>query len=253
MQSQYEELYHRVERRHWWFVGRRDLIRRLVLDLSPARDCRILDIGCAGGLLIEELRSAGYRQITGIDVSPAAIAQCRAAGIPEAELGDATCPGFPPESFDVIIASDVLEHLGDVPTALAAWRRILRPGGIIIAFAPAFMFLWSPHDVANAHHHRYRAAELRAVLAAAGLRIERVGYWNFLLFGAAAAIRLGRRLVPGAAVRDGDLRLPVAPLNRMLRGFLAVENRVIRAGLDLPWGLSALVIARRPGLGECPA
>jgi 2-polyprenyl-3-methyl-5-hydroxy-6-metoxy-1,4-benzoquinol methylase len=253
MHSQYEELYHRVERQHWWFVGRRDLIRRLLIELSPGPDCRILDVGCAGGSLIEELRSAGYQQVAGIDVSPAAIARCRAAGIGDVELMDAARPGFAPGSFDVIIASDVLEHLDDAPAALAAWRRMLRPGGIIIAMVPAFMFLWGPHDVVNAHRRRYRSTELRAALSAAGLSIERLGYWNFLLFGVAAVMRLGRRLLPATPAGQGDIRLPAAPLNRLLSGVLAAENRVISAGLDWPWGLSVLAVARRPAAGERPA
>jgi len=40
---------------------------------------------------------------------------------------DAQKPDFPPDSFDVITASDVLEHLADAPRAVAAWYQLLRP------------------------------------------------------------------------------------------------------------------------------
>lgn len=246
MQADYEALYHRVEDRHWWFTGRREVVRRLVEAAHPARTGRILDVGCAAGALLADLHGAGYRDLTGIDVSAVAIERCRQSGLADARLMDAADPAFPPASFDVVVASDVLEHLADAPAALRAWRRLLRPNGVIIAFVPAFMFLWSKHDVANHHHRRYRAPELGALLASAGLEVERLGYWNFLLFAPAALVRLGERLAPALRDMDSDIRLPAAPVNAALRAILRGENALTAAGANWPLGLSAMAVARVP-------
>jgi SAM-dependent methyltransferase len=248
MNKDFEKTYHEVEATHWWFVSRRTLVKDLVCLAAPDRQSAILEIGCSGGPLLRQLRAVGYTNLTGIDISPEAIALCRDHNLGHVSVMDAQQPDFPPASFDVITASDVLEHLADAPRAVAAWHKLLRPGGTALVFVPAFKFLWSSHDVVNHHFHRYRAAELAGLLRAAGFEIQRQGYWNFFLFLPVALVRLAKRLVPGPAEKfpAGDIN-PVPPLlNSLLVYLLRLENRVLLAGLNFPCGVSAAVIARKP-------
>ena len=247
MQDQFEATYHAVEERHWWFVGRRALVRQLVRGAAASRSARILEIGCSGGPLLRQLRSDGYEDLTGIDISEDAIALCKKRGVPNVHVMDAQHLAYPDSSFDLITASDVLEHVADAPQALREWHRTLRPGGVLLVFVPAFMFLWSEHDVANLHQHRYRASELSAMLQAAGFRVARRGYWNFLLFAPAALVRLVKTRLqkPGAAAAQGDLKATSYPLNMLLQLVLKLENRMLLAGLDFPWGISAWAVARK--------
>ncbi len=118
----------------------------------------------------------------------------------------------------------------------------------MLVFVPAFKSSWSNHDVVNHHFHRYRAAELAALLRAAGFEIRRQGYWNFFLFLPVALLRLARRLMPGSAEKfPPATSIPFPPLlNSLLFYLLRLENRLLLAGLDFPWGVSAVVIARKP-------
>lgn len=247
MHPEFENRYHQVEAGHWWFLGRRDLLCALVGDAGATPLTRILDVGCSGGALLRRLRADGYRRVVGIDRSPEAIARCRGSGLEDVHAMDAQQPDFPDGSFDIILASDILEHLPDERAAARAWLRLLRPGGVLIALVPAFMALWSPHDEANQHRTRYRLRELRACLEAAGFETRRASYWNFLLCLPAALLRLAQRAVPALGRARIDLDLPPAPVNGLLAAVLRAENRLLRAGLSWPWGLSAMVIARRPG------
>src|SRR5262245_35302718 len=111
MKKEYERHYHRLESFHWWFCGRRQLVRRLVLHCNSDRDCRILEIGCSAGAMMAELEADGYRHVTGIDISAEAIELCKRNGLKEVYVMDAQRPDFPDRHFDVITASDVLEHL----------------------------------------------------------------------------------------------------------------------------------------------
>jgi len=246
MEQAYEDQYHRVESDHWWFLGRRQIVRALVLQSSPDRRCRILEMGCSGGQLIQQLQRDGYRDVAGIDISTDAIALCHGAGL-NAQVMDAQQLDLPDASFDVITASDVLEHLADEQKALQGWQRVLRPGGLLIVFVPAFMFLWTEHDEANRHYRRYRRQRLRGLLEANGFFVERSSYWNVFLFAPIAAIRLLRKLLPRkrAPSGEGDLFKPPALVNTLLTGLLHAENRLMRLGFNWPFGVSVMALARK--------
>jgi predicted SAM-dependent methyltransferase len=64
------------------------------------------------------------------------------------------------EKFDVIIASDCLEHLKEDEKALKNWYELLNKNGVAFIFVPAFMSLWSYHDEYNMHYRRYTNSEL---------------------------------------------------------------------------------------------
>jgi len=243
----YERIYHEVEAGHWWFVTRRALIKELVLRTAPNREAAIFEIGCSGGPLMQQLHDAGYKNLTGIDISANAIELCRERKLGNVSVMDAQKPNFPPESFDIITASDVLEHLEDAPGALAAWHKLLRPGGTVMVFVPAFQFLWSGHDVVNHHFHRYRASELAERMRQAGFEVQRRGYWNFCVFLPVACVRLARRLMRAPEkLPEGDIRPVWPPLNALFILLLRLENWLMLAGINFPWGVSAWVIARKP-------
>lgn len=247
MQDDYEEKYHRVESEHWWFVARRNLVCALVNTYARSRASKILDLGCSGGVTIQQLERLGYTDVGGLDVSPAAIERCRSVGLKNLHAMDAQSPNLPDDSYDLIIASDVLEHLADEQAALKAWFRILRPNGVVLVFVPAFLFMWSPHDVVNQHYRRYRLPELEARLAAVGFETLRRSYWNFLIFPPAALVRLLQRLLPPIrGMVHLELRLPPPLLNRALIALLRAENWLIRTGVSWPWGQSVLLVAKKP-------
>ena len=251
MDLTYEAKYHQVEEQHWWFAGRRDAVYDLVQGLRLAPQAAILEIGCSGGPLLQRLRAAGYADVTGIDVSPPAIELARARGVPNVALMDGAALEFADARFDLVIASDVLEHIEDEARALREWARVLRPGGRLLVFVPAHAYLWSAHDVVNHHFRRYSRRGLAGALAGAGLRVRRSSFWNAALYFPTAALRLGKRLVQGPAAPGprpgdtGDLHHFPGPANRLLLAWVKAENRVLRR-LDLPLGVSVFALAEKP-------
>jgi SAM-dependent methyltransferase len=252
METDFENSYHQAEAKHWWFVGRRDLIIALLRETNADSGSRILDVGCAGGTTIQQLNEAGFAHVSGIDISGEAIAQCRRIGLRDVYQMDAQAPDFPDDSFDIIVASDVLEHVSDENAAVREWFRILSPGGCLIALVPAFMALWSAHDEANQHRKRYRLHELRQCFAACGFETQRASYWNFLLFVPAAMVRMLQRAMADNDQPIVELRVPPSMINIMFSSLLRGENRMLTAGVNWPWGLSALVVARRPVTAQEP-
>ncbi len=248
MDQDYEAKYHVLEDRHWWFRARRDLVMSLVNHYSPKRSSRILEIGCSSGALMRRLAAQGYQSVMGIDVSEQAVAECERRGLGNARLMDAQKLDFPDLSFDTLTASDVLEHLEDDARALREWHRVLKPGGVVIIFVPAFAGLWSEHDVANHHFRRYELNDLVEKARAAGFVLERRAYWNIALFLPIAVVRRVRKFLPKRetpGTPDSDLFPPPALLNWLLYNVLRGENAVFRRGWNFPFGVSAMVVGRK--------
>jgi len=99
----------------------------------------ILDVGCGTGLNAKELAAKGHK-VTGIDISAVAIEKFRAAGF-EGEQCDITqgIP-YPDNTFDMVYASEVIEHLVDTEAFLAETYRVLRPSGQLVLSTPNSSF-----------------------------------------------------------------------------------------------------------------
>jgi 2-polyprenyl-6-hydroxyphenyl methylase/3-demethylubiquinone-9 3-methyltransferase len=103
-------------------------------------DKSILDIGCGGGILTEEFAKRGGH-VTGIDSSYQSLVQAKAhARENELEIdyrvGNASALSFPDHAFDIVVASEVLEHIGNLDTALWEMARVLKPGGLFLFDTP---------------------------------------------------------------------------------------------------------------------
>lgn len=239
-----------VERTHWWYVGRRRIVFDWVLQiLSAYPSPRVLDVGCGTGFNIERLRSYGYEQVVGLDFSAEALNFCRMRDLRYLVCGDGTSSPFRHESFDMIVALDLIEHLRDDVQGLKEFSRLLRPDGSLIIFVPAFDFLWGLQDEVSHHHRRYVASDLRRKFEIAGLRIVKLSYANFFLFPLIWAgrtfLRLSGYQVRGVSEND----LHPAWSNGLLRAIFSAERFLIRRA-NLPFGVSLLCVATKPKFGE---
>src|SRR6185436_1739843 len=158
------------EERHWWYRGRRSIVRA-ELDRLPHRpSLRVLDAGCGSGRMMSELAKDGF--VSGLDLSPQAVALARSRRHPSVTLGRVERMPYADHSFDVVTCLDVLEHTPDDGRSLAELRRVTRTGGHLVLTVPAYGFLWSNHDVVNGHYRRYTRSSLRAAAEAAGWEVE---------------------------------------------------------------------------------
>ena len=108
-------------------------------DLLPPAPTDLLDVGTGPGVMAFLAAERGHRAI-GIDLAEGMLAvACGKPALPpplvtpQFARGDAVDPPFPPASFDVVLSRFVFWTLPDPAGALANWRRILRPGGRLIA------------------------------------------------------------------------------------------------------------------------
>lgn len=224
---------------HWWYRARRDILSDYLdrYGAMPA-DARILEIGCGTGHNLPMLSRFGRVEAIEIDPAARSIATER-LGRP---VGDAPLPGLPDvprESYDLVAVLDVVEHIADDAAALAAMRALLKPGGKVLIAVPAHQWMWSAHDVVNHHHRRYSKKTLAAAIRAAGMRPEKMGYFNSILFPLAAGARLLGRMTG----RDDSDDSPPPPLvNKAFETAFRLERHLV-GRVPMAPGLSILTLA----------
>lgn len=152
----------------------------------------ILEIGCGGGLICEQLARRKATMV-GIDLSEGALAAARAHArqsglghIIHYEQASAEALPYADGSFSVIICLDVLEHVRDLKATIAEITRVLAPGGIFVfdtinrtLIARAVLIWYGEHFPSggltrgiHSYHDFIKPAELRAILAANELRVQ---------------------------------------------------------------------------------
>jgi SAM-dependent methyltransferase len=238
----YRELYE-LEDRHWWFRGRRTIIWALLRRAGVAPSPRILDAGCGTGRNLVEFARLGEAE--GVDFSEDAVAFCQRRGVQGVRRARLEELPFADRAFDLILATDVIEHLDDDREALAELRRVAATGARLVVTVPAYSWLWSQHDVSHHHRRRYTARRLREQVIAAGW-VPVVGTYFFsAVLPAVAAVRTARKLRPD---RNGhsDLEMMPSPLNRALELPARLEARLIERGARLPAGVSLGMVCKAP-------
>jgi SAM-dependent methyltransferase len=234
-----------VEDRHWWFLGRRAVISAVLTSLprAPAATARVLDAGCGSGGNLGVYRDLGT--VFGIDTVAEPLAQALRRGYQGVGLASLPRLPFPDRTFDLVAATDVIEHVADDSAALSELRRITRPGGHLVITVPAYRWLWSDSDVQLGHYRRYTRPELVDRCRTAGWIVERTTFFNAALLPAIAAARWvrQRRHQPMAAT-ELEQTGPLA--NRLLRLPMVAEARLVQSRVSLPAGVSLLCLCRRP-------
>jgi hypothetical protein len=138
----------------------------------------------------------------------------------------------------------VLALVEDDQRAVDELARVTRPGGTVFLMEPAIPRLRRDHDAVNRVLRRYRLEDLRAMASRAGLRVCRATHANSFLVAPAAALAVAHRLKRPGARSASDLERD--RLGRVFGPLAAAERRVL-SRRDVRFGLSAVVVAERPG------
>ena len=240
MDANYYEAQFPIEDSHWWYLGRRRVLRKILSTFSPEPSGVTLEVGCGGGGNLA-LLSDYSAELKAVEMEPAAVAAAKKRGlgdIQQGKLGDAL-PLYE-QQYDLIAMLDVLEHIDDDAQALRQVHALMAKQGRFIVSVPAYPFLWTRHDEVAHHCRRYTRKSLVAKLEAAGFEVKFVSYFNTLLFPLALVTLLYARLFgidPEAAIEQ-----PVKPLNALFRGLFSFESRLLPT-LRMPFGLSIVLVA----------
>ena len=242
------ELTYRAEQSHFWFRGFRQYMKpalaRATAGLTAAR---ILDCGCGTGSNLEMLRPYGIA--VGFDLTRIGTEFARAHGhrVAQASIGDIP---FRTGHFDLVTSFDVFQVLPDAveQSAIVEMARVLKPGGWMLLHVAALPILYGKHSALSEETRRYTASTLRTLVEGAGFTIERLTYDQFSLLPMMLPVRIWHRLTARdgvVAAGEGEITVPVAPINAALTALVSLEALALRA-VNMPIGGSLMTLARKP-------
>lgn len=252
MQTDQFQLHAGIESRHWWFRGRRRIIRRLLAEIAqPGTGRRIVDVGCGTGANIAALAD-GYA-CHGIDPSAEAIRLARER-FPTVPFTCGPAPdalGPDDRAADVMLAMDVMEHVADDFALASGLLAALNPGGHMLVTVPADETLWSPHDVNFGHYRRYSRDRLERVWQGLPVTPLLVSHYMARLLPVVRAVRgVNHWRGRSAGAAGTDFAMPPEWINRGLEETFAGEADRLIAALRQPSrayrrGVSLIAILRR--------
>jgi SAM-dependent methyltransferase len=242
-QLEFEAL--RRESSSWWYVARRKLLRDAVVQaLRDKREARILDLGCTAQL---EFTDSPYLRTLSAHSSLPVLALQQMEGCQNLICSRMEELALASNSFDAIVAGDILQSLPDDLIALREMRRVLKDGGWLCLTVPAYPFLWGEDDEARGHQRRYIASELRRKLNNSGFEIARVSYLVAAGFFPSILERMGKNVFKKSIALHRALAGIPGWANSGMILLLDCERQLIRY-INLPFGTRLVCWARKPAL-----
>lgn len=235
-------MFFEIQKKHWWFVSKKGIVIDVIARYLKKRpNTKVLDIGCGSGLMLNALERVG--KTFGMDMSDDAINFSKEifSGNVEKGLLPDQIP-YEESFFDLIVALDVIEHIDQDVDSLKSIRSLLTADGKAVITVPAYMFLWSAFDDLNEHKRRYTRTELNTKLVLAGFTVEKISYFNTLLFPLVFVVRMLNNVLKRNGASDVDM--PNWLLNFVLNKIFAFEKYLLRF-MNLPFGVSILAVVQK--------
>jgi SAM-dependent methyltransferase len=239
----------RAERTFWWHRGMRKALFALLDPIAGQREIRrVLEAGCGTGYMSALLGERYGWRMTALDLGWEGLEYAKDHGLKRLVQGDLARLPFPAGAFDAALSLDVLVHFprGQEDRPFSELVRVLRPGGLFVVRTSALSVLRSRHSEYVRERQRFTRGRLAQLAHRHGLRILRLTYANsFLLPAALLKFRVWEPLTRQPAA--SGLTPQPAWLDRLLYAPLALESRLLAAGLNFPLGQSLILIGEKSG------
>jgi SAM-dependent methyltransferase len=241
--AEFEEL-HR-ESQSWWYTTRRKILREAAMQAVHGKgEARVLDLGCTAQLEFDDpslyracnvehsLKELAFRQIEG-DTNLVC------SRVDELSLAS--------NSFDGVVAGDVLQAVPDDVIALREIRRVLKDGGLLCLTVPAYPFLWGEDDERRGNQRRYTISELRRKLNTCGFHVHRASYFVASAFPPLVVGRAAKNIFHKSISTHQHYPYPSRFANASMAALLDGERHLMHY-INLPFGTRVVCWALKPAM-----
>jgi ubiquinone/menaquinone biosynthesis C-methylase UbiE len=247
MKAEYYQEYYHLERKNWWFLARREILRDQLKGLLRDREnLNILNVGAALGASTLMLQEFG--NVTSLEYNK----EC--CDFVKEKLGMDFINGsiielpFEDSKFDLVCAFDVVEHVEDDALAIRELHRVCKPGGYTFTTVPTFKFMWSEHDEINEHVRRYTMKSYLALFKPVKASIYFKSYFNFWLFLPIASFRILSSFFKKSKeekIKSDNAKINSAFISKALLSIFKSETYFLKRGINLPVGVSLMIISNK--------
>ena len=239
----YKEYYH-LERSNWWFTARLEILKSQIEIMFPHKnDLNILNIGVATGATSQMLEMFG--KVKSIEYDEVCFNFVKEKLQIDIEQGTILDLQFAENSFDLVCAFDVVEHVQNDQLAVKEMIRVCKSKGFVFVTVPAFMDLWSKHDEINYHFKRYTSKTLLPLFDSNTGNVIYHSYFNTILFLPIYLVRWISNKFPKLFKRDGSgsdhSMFELGFLNKVLYAIFYAENILLKRLVKLPFGVSFML------------
>ena len=245
MDQKFYQEYYKLEREGWWFKARLSILENYCQAIITKPDIKILNVGAATGATSEMLSK--YGKVTSLEYDKFCCKFLKEKTGIEAINASLTELPLENNSYDMICAFDVIEHIEDDNKAVEEIYRVLKPKGKYFITVPAFQSLWSNHDLVNHHFRRYKKKLLNKLIENTNLKINHSTYFNFWLF---IPIYITRFILNNTPIKkdsnssgsDNEIMQSSNIINEILYRIFHSEKFLLRLNIKFPFGVSILTI-----------
>lgn len=243
MNKEYVQQYVSLEKDHWWFAVRQQIITGFISRNISTKKLSILNIGAAGGASSQWLSEFG--NVVSVENEHAFLEYLKSSGINVVDASIELLP-FENNQFDLVCAFDVIEHVTNDKAALSEMERVCKPEGILCITVPAFKSLWSVHDEVNGHKRRYSKKGLKEIIVSRPmLKTLDIAYFNSILF---IPIYIARKLSGFFNKKnqqsDFENFKTGTFTNRILKSIFGLEVSLLKS-IRFPVGVSLIAVLKK--------
>lgn len=244
MNREYYLKYYEFERKHWWFRARAEILQGYIeRHCRSSSGLKILNVGAATGGSIDWLSKLG--EVTSLEIDKESVLFIKDHLKANIQEGTIESLPFAENSFDLVCAFDVVEHVENDQLAVHELARVSKANGSVLITVPAHMHLWSQHDVINHHHRRYNVESLKRILNdLPGGKIQFMSYFNYHLYRPILFARkinnLFSNLFKSKSLRSDFETFGPGLFNGVFFSVMASEKNNMAAQRTYPTGVSIL-------------
>ena len=255
MEKSYYRKYYDYERKHWWFQTRNNLLMKIIEQnvFTPGKKIKILNVGAGTGFTSELLSK--YGEVVSIEYEKSCVEFINETTSLHLIEGSILDLQYADNTFDLVCAFDVIEHVEDDTKAVSEMTRVAKKDGYVFISVPAFQSLWSKHDEINHHYRRYTKAQVLSLFAKENkLQNIYATYFNTVLFIPIYAARMLNNLkgkIAGGKTKNlsqssTDFDMASSGLSsKILKWLFSREGSIVSKKYSLPFGVSFTLLTQK--------
>jgi len=223
---------------YWWYRAKAKFLKTYFSDYVGS-SANVLDIGSADGPavgFIDEILSRGKGKKTAMDIVPDGLG-------PDDIVASVEAIPVADETFTVVSAFDVIEHVEDEHKGLTEILRVLKPGGYFLMSVPAYQWAWSKHDVELHHKRRYTTERAAKALEKAGFRVLKKTYGFRSTFPFFALQRLFTKIT---GRYSGEVPHVSPSMDKLFTKLCEHDVKALAKRKSLRYGSSVFIVGQRP-------